>query len=133
MERVSETFEKKAPLGLTLVDVSKTFDIISYAILLEKLKNCGVDGVVLSTVESYLKNRTQNVVVLDSSFCELCVGHGVPQGSILGPLLFILLVNDFSGLSEALLYADDTAVSLKEQHWKTLQLWRDVSGTTNFS
>lgn len=45
VRRVSETFEKKEPLGLTLVDVSKTFDIVSYAIILEKLKNYGVDGV----------------------------------------------------------------------------------------
>lgn len=74
---------------------------------------------------------------------ELFVDHGVPQGFVLGPVLFLLLVSDFRGLDEALLYADDTTlmtggatvgevVKLKEQHWKTLQLRSDGLGATIF-
>jgi hypothetical protein len=109
-ERVTEAFEREEALGLALLDLSKAFDVVSHKILLEKLDQYGVKGVTLETLGSYLADRRQVVVVKGASSKELPVAHGVPQGSTLGPLLFVLLVNDFKGGDEALLYADDTTL-----------------------
>lgn len=75
--RVSEALEKEEPLGLTLLDLSKAFDIVSHAILQEKLKNYGVGGVVLSTLKSYLKNGIQ-VVVMGVPRPVSCLSTKVP-------------------------------------------------------
>lgn len=73
VERVAETFEKEEPLGLTLLDVSKAFDVVSHEVLLEKLKNYGVGGVVLSTLKSYLKNRRQRLMLMAEPCLVSCL------------------------------------------------------------
>ena len=81
-------------VAMIFLDITKAFDKIWHYGLLHKLKRIGINGSLLKLIESYLKNRAQRVV-LNSSFSEfLTIISGVLQGSILGPLLFLIYLND---------------------------------------
>ena len=95
------------------LDVSKAFDKVWHEGLLYKLENVGIKGSLLCWLKSYLLNRNQ-FVVLNGQASELrYINSGVPQGSILGPLLFLVYVNDINVgiLSDINLFADDTSLS----------------------
>ena len=104
--------EKKSSYCIFL-DFAKAFDTVNHKILVEKLKYYGVKDKSLSLFEDYLSNRKQVVEVNGVISDEGIIQHGVPQGSILGPLLFLLYINDISKSSDILkffLFADDTTV-----------------------
>ena len=93
------------------LDYSKAFDKVDHKILLEKMKHYGIRGKVLSWVESFLTNRKQAVVVDGEKSTFKDVKSGVPQGTVLGPVFFILYVIDMimvARSSKALAFADDT-------------------------
>ena len=77
-----------------LVDLKKAFDTVDHEILLMKLEIYGIKGPVLSLLRTYLANRTQKCQINGSTSSERIIKCGVPQGSILGPLLFLVYIND---------------------------------------
>lgn len=101
--------------GLVLIDFRKAFDMINLDLLLEKLKLYHFDISLLKWMDSYLKERSHCVKVKDSISSPTPISHGVPQGSIVGPLLFILFINDLplSTTSNIDMYADDSTLYAK--------------------
>ena len=99
---------------LILLDFSKAFDKVSHEKLLYKLHQYGVRGHVLHWNKAFLSNRTQTVVLENEKSSQVAVTSGVPQGSVLGPILFLVFINDLpDGIrSKVRLFADDTAVYL---------------------
>lgn len=95
-------------LGIFL-DLSKAFDLVNHKILLDKLEMYGLRGVSWKWFMSYLTNRSHYVEIENRRSHELPCSIGVPQGSILGPLLYIIYVNDFSN-KNCIMYADDTSL-----------------------
>lgn len=104
--------EKKMVLGIFL-DFSKAFDLISHDVLLKKLDRYGIRGVAHSLITSYLQHRSQFVAIAGDQSELKSVRTGVPQGSILGPYLFILYINDIVNVdpsAKCVIYADDTSL-----------------------
>ena len=104
--------DNKHVLGI-YIDLSKAFDTIDHIKLLDKLERYGIRGNVHKLMDSYLSNRMQYIDVLGESSSKLPVKYGVPQGSVLGPLLFLIYINDISNCTTSgtfVLFADDTNV-----------------------
>ena len=109
---IKSSFKKKKKLNV-YIDLSKVFDNLNHKILLSKLKFYGVTGLSLDLLYSYLSNRKQ-CTLYNSTFSDFIgIKQCVPQGSILGPLLFSIYINDLpssSNLFDFLMYADDTTL-----------------------
>ena len=102
----------KIPTSI-LIDLSKAFDTLDHGISLSKLQYYGITGIELKIFHNYLLERTQYVDYLGISSDTLPIKMGVPQESILGPLLFLIYINDLTSASDMfsiLMYADDTTL-----------------------
>ena len=106
------------------IDLQKAFDTVNHSILLKKLEHYGIRGTVLDWFSSYLSNRKQFVSVNGATSDHATITCGVPQGSVLGPLLFLLYINDLPNVSKVLsfyLFADDTNIFFRSHDLCSLQ------------
>ena len=115
IEKITKAIDKSYHSVGVFLDLSKAFDTIDHDILLRKLYHYGIRGKALEWFSSYLTNRKQFVTINGHCSSQQDLNCGVPQGSLLGPLLFIIYINDISNSSEILhfvLFADDSNVLL---------------------
>jgi hypothetical protein len=112
MNFVSRALNKKETAIAIFCDLRKAFDTVNHDILLKKMHKMGIQGVELDWFKNYLSNRKLFVYLNGKSSSLLEILLGLPQGSILGPILFLIYINDLplSTLLKSLLFADDTAL-----------------------
>ena len=123
VKKIADSWDSDGVVIGVFLDLKKAFDTVSHDILLKKLYAYGIRGKVFKLLKSYLTNRTQFVVYDGIPSWTLPINCGVPQGSVLGPLLSIISMNDIGNVSDFLytiLYADDTSVLLNGKDYITL-------------
>ena len=122
-DKILKGFDDGLVTGMILIDLQKAFDTINHDILLKKLSIIGFSDHTVKWFQSYLSNR-KFTVNLENSFSEVSsISCGVPQGSILGPLLFLIYVNDMPMAVKCnlFLYADDTCLVFQSKNVKDIE------------
>ncbi|CAB0042610.1 unnamed protein product [Trichogramma brassicae] len=131
MRYVAPAIEKKKVTLLVSFDFSKAFDTIDHSLLIEKLRSVGCNTLSLRWFISYLSDRRIAVRHENGSLTALCsTTSGIPQGSVLGPLLFAVFVNDLHTVlqhSNHIVYADDTQIFAHDYPDRILQLIANVN------
>ena len=112
-EKIRKALDDGKYASGVFLDFQKAFDTVNHNILLSKLEHYGIRGIPLNFLKTYLQNRQQYVSINNSSSDILTIENGVPQGSVLGPLLFLIYINDLNNAvkhSDIHHFADDTNV-----------------------
>ena len=126
VDEILTNLDKKHYVVGVFFDLSKAFDSLEHSILLDKLYNYGIRGIMLNWFSSYLADRSQYVCVNETSSPLKPINFGVPQGSVLGPLLFLLFINDIGNIPDIdgrpKLFADDTNLFISSSSLSTLEI-----------
>ena len=128
-ERIYQCFESGHLCLNVFIDFKKCFDTINHIILLNKLDIYGIKGTPNNLIKDYLTRRTQCVRIDEAVSSALPITIGLPQGSILGPLLFLYFINDLPNISNifnAILFADDTTLSFVSQSTNDLNTFCNI-------
>ena len=127
-DKIARVFNRSGAIRAVALDISKAFDRVSHAGLLQKPKSYGISGQIFGLISSFLSNRRLRVVLDGESSEEYPVNAGVSQGSILGPTLFLLYINDLPDdvICNIAINADDTTLYSKcgaaSDLWQQLEL-----------
>ena len=137
VDKINEALDKKKVVGSIFVDFQKAFDTVNHEILLRKLSHYGITGHINDWFRSYLLDRKQYVSVLGFKSSYSTIPHGVPQGSVLGPLLFLIYINDLNKaikFSTTYHFADDTNLLRVDESYKKFQsnINKDLKGLYNW-
>ena len=122
-EKLLNNLDKGSITCSIFLDLAKAFDSVSHSILIRKLEKYGIQGKALSLFVSYLEERYQFVEIDNVSSLLSLIEYGVPQGSILGPLLFLIHINDLPEATNFFikLYADDTYLCAQNDDFRLLE------------
>jgi hypothetical protein len=141
VETVLKNMDKRIPVSALYMDMSKAFDYVDHRILLEKLYRYGIRGNIHSLLQSYLSNRRQTTQISKICFKTKTeqiyssdlreIRYGVPQGSVLGPLLFLIYINDMPNIIDhpMVLFADDSTIIFSGKN--LLSYEDDINKTLN--
>ena len=136
-DEIFESFESNAETRAAFLDISKAFDKVWHEGLLFKLKRSGINGQLHALILDYLNNRKQRVVLNGMESSWESINSGVPQGSVLGPLLFLIYINDLTDniSSNMRLFADDSSLFIKVRNIEDTQeqLTSDLDKITNWA
>ena len=140
MDELTQNYEKGLQTDIIILDFSKAFDMVPHKLLLHKLEKYGICGQLLQWLEHFLTKRKMRVVVDGEASQDADVLSGVPQGTVLGPILFLVHLNDLpeSILSSVRLFADDCLLYrvirnlqdhlILQQDLKNLEEWASKNG-----
>lgn len=124
--RVTDEILQNLDIGRRVIgvflDLRKAFDTVAHRILLDRLDKMGIRGIANKLLKSYLEGRTQRVKISNTLSDHLQVGFGVPQGTVLGPLLFNIYINQILSLLDdgsVFCFADDTAIIVSGECWNS--------------
>ena len=132
--KLVENIEGKRFSCCIFLDFSKAFDTVNHNVLLDKLEHYGIRGIAHAWFKSYLTERKQAVSVNGETAKDLSINCGVPQGSVLGPLLFLLYIIDIYVSSQKLdfhLFADDTSLLFSSKNLQILEQTVNPDELTN--
>lgn len=119
-DTIITNFERSEKVIAIFLDLQKAFDTVSHSQLLDKLNKVGIRGNVHNLLKQYLSNRPQQVKIDNAFSTRKTIKTGVPQGTVLGPTLFLLFINDLLDKNfgcEIISYADDTALICSGETW----------------
>jgi hypothetical protein len=132
-EKITKYLEEGVTVDVVFLDFAKAFDSVNHRMLLKKLASYGIHPLIVSWIRGFLNERTFRVQVAGQKSGVADAPSGVPQGSILGPMLFLLYINDLPSFlaGEVLLFADDVKIISPRNNWDRLQ--DSILAATNWS
>ena len=136
LDTITDVVDSNGQVDVIYMDFMKAFDQVPHKRLLKKVESHGIHGFVLNWIQGFLMGRTQQVIVNGRASSWAPVTSGIPQGSVLGPILFVLFINDLPDCvsSDSLLFADDTKIfsEITCDH-DSLQLQNDLNSLQSWS